>query len=88
MMAMEVTVVPSADGPGLVATRWAQSPKLNGGWYLMFWTGIDEAHPGCSTWTMDPAAAARFDSVEELEAALATLIEPHVVAAPVQPGLW
>jgi hypothetical protein len=37
---------------------------------------------------MDPAAAARFASVEELEAALATLSHPHVVVAPCQPGLW
>jgi hypothetical protein len=83
----EVTVTTSADDVGLVVTRWALSPKLRGGWHLMFWTGIHKAHPECAYWSTDPAAAARFATVDDVEAALATL-DDECVVAPFQLGLW
>lgn len=80
MRTVTVTAEPGVEGVGVVASRWALSPKLNGGWHRMVWTGPDAKYPGCSRWSSDPDAAANFGSVEELEVALATLHQRHVVA--------
>jgi hypothetical protein len=61
MIPTEVTVVPSTDGPGLVATTMELSPKINGGWHRFYWTGIVEGSPVTRSgrWTRRPRRGSR-----------------------------